>query len=268
MEFGPLTPGRFVRRLNRFVALVEVDGGRALAHVANSGRLRELLVPGHRVYLKPVSRPDRRCAYDLALVRARGTLVSADARLPNVLLAEALRDGRIAVLRGFRRARREVRHGRSRLDFLLERAGARCLVEAKSVTLVEGGVALFPDAPTSRGRRHVEALTRAVRRAPPPGGPAGAERTEAAVVFVVQRGDADWFCPNGAADPAFARALVRAAAAGVRIMAYRCRVTRKGVTLADAIGVRIRSHDGRVNGCDRGAVARKAGVQPGSMPSL
>jgi sugar fermentation stimulation protein A len=129
---------------------------------------------------------------------------------------------------------------------VLERPGARCLVEAKSVTLVEGGVALFPDAPTSRGRRHVEALARAVRRGSPPGrrdrppsGPARRKRqtTEAAVVFVVQRDDARRFRPHGVADPALARALARAARAGVRILAYRCRVRRKGITLADPIPV-------------------------------
>ncbi len=226
MELGPLTPGRFVRRLNRFAALVEVGRRRVPAHVANSGRLRELLVPGYRVYLRPVGRPGRRCPYDLALVRARATLVSADARLPNALLAEGLAEGRIAALRGFPRARREVRHGGSRLDFVLERPGARCLVEAKSVTLVEGGVALFPDAPTSRGRRHVEALARARRRG-----------TDAAVVFVVQRRDAQRFRPNVAADPDLARALARAARAGVRILAYRCRVTRRHIRIAGPIPV-------------------------------
>jgi sugar fermentation stimulation protein A len=237
VEFGPLTPGRFVRRLNRFAALVEVAGRRVPAHVANSGRLRELLVPGYRVYLRPVRRAGRRCPYDLALVRAGATLVSADARLPNALLAEGLAEGRIAGLRGFARRRREVRHGASRLDFVLERPGGRCLVEAKSVTLVEGGVALFPDAPTARGRRHVEALARAVRRGPPPGGRARPNRTEAAVVFVVQRGDARRFRPHTGADPALARALARAARAGVRILAYRCRVTQRAIALADPIPV-------------------------------
>ena len=116
---------------------------------------------------------------------------------------------------------------------------------------MEGGLALFPDAPTARGRRHVEALARAVRRGPPPGGLARRDqppsdqtrrerkRTEAAVVFVVQRGDAYRFRPNVAADPVFARALARAARAGVRILAYRCRVTRRSIRLADPIGVEL-----------------------------
>lgn len=239
MDLGPLTPGRFLRRLNRFAALVEVGGRRVLAHVANSGRLRELFVPGARVFLKARARAGRRCPFDLALVRAGGTLVSADARLPNALLAEALRAGRILPLRGWGLARAEVRHGRSRLDFVLEGPRGRSLVETKSVTLVERGVALFPDAPTSRGRRHVEALARALRRGPPPSGRARRKTIGAAVVFVVQRGDAARFRPNVAADPAFAHALARAAAAGVRVLAYRCRVSRRSIRLADPIGVEL-----------------------------
>jgi sugar fermentation stimulation protein A len=223
---GPLIAARFLRRLNRFAALVEVGRHRALAHVANSGRLRELLVHGARVYLRPQGRAGRSCPYDLALVRASGTLVSADARLPNALVAGALAAGGIAPLREFGPARPEVRHGRSRLDFVLGDSGRRCLVEAKSVTLVEGGVALFPDAPTVRGRRHVEALARACRRG-----------AAAAVIFVVQRADAVRFRPNVEADTAFARALSRAAKAGVRVLAYRCRVTRQRIVLGDPLPV-------------------------------
>ncbi len=230
MNLGRLTPGRFLCRLNRFAALVEVGGRRTLAHVANSGRLRELFVPGARVYLQASGGAGRRCPYDLVLVRAGGTLVSADARLPNALVAEALGAGRLPPLRGFGPARAEVQHGRSRLDFVLERPGRRCLVEAKSVTLVEGGVALFPDAPTSRGRRHLDTLARARRRG-----------IAAAVVFVIQRGDAERFRPNVTADPAFARALNRAAAAGVRILAYRCRVTRRKIVITAPIPVELRS---------------------------
>jgi len=236
LTLGSLTAGRFLRRLNRFVALVEVRGRSVRAHVANSGRLRELFAPGARVYLRRQGRAGRRCPYDLALVRLGRTLVSADARLPNALVAEALRAGRIAPLRGFGPARAEVRHGKHRLDFVLGRRGARCLVETKSCTLVERGVALFPDAPTARGRRHLEALARARRLGTP-----------AAVIFVVQRRDAVRFRPNVEADPAFARALSRAARAGVHILAYRCRVSRKAMTLAEAIPVGMECHRPNAN---------------------
>lgn len=228
MDLGPLVPGRFVRRLNRFAALVEVGGRGALAHLPNSGRLGELLVDGRPVYLRVRRQGGRRCAYDLALVRYRGRLVSIDARLPNRLVAEALGAGRIGPLRGYRRVRAEVRRGNHRLDFVLDGRAGRCLVEAKSCTLVEGGTALFPDAPTQRGREHVELLARAARRG-----------AHACVIFVVQRADPVVFRPFAEADPDLARALVRAARAGVRVLAYRCHVTRRAIALADRIPVEL-----------------------------
>ncbi len=234
MDIGPLTPGRFVRRLNRFEALVEAGGRRVLAHVANSGRLGELLVRGHRVYLRRRDRQGRRCPYDLALVRYRGHLVSIDARLPNRLFVEALRAGKIVPLRGYQRIRSEVRRGNHRLDFVLERGGGHCLVETKSCTLVERGVALFPDAPTQRGRRHVELLARAARR----GG-------EAFLIVIVQRADPAVFRAHAVADPAFARALCRAAAAGVRVLAYKCRISRRSIAIMVAIPVELGGKAGR-----------------------
>ncbi|MBI4337675.1 MAG: DNA/RNA nuclease SfsA [Chloroflexi bacterium] len=219
-----LQGGVFLRRLNRFAAEVEVDGSAVLVHVANSGRMRELLVPGRRCWLvsRPTGRPStRKTGYDLALVQVGRILASADARLPNGLVAEAVEHGRLSAFAGFRVVRREVVLGDSRIDLLLSNGDAACYVEAKSVTLVEGGVGLFPDAPTERGRRHLGSLAAAV-----------AQRHRAAVVFVVQRADAAAFAPNDAADPAFGKALRQAIAQGVEVYAYCCRVTRRRVLLA------------------------------------
>lgn len=226
MRLGRLVPGRFVGRLNRFAARVEVGGRLVLAHVPNSGRLRELFVPGRRIYLTEAHRPGRKTRYDLACVRVGRTLVSADARLPNRLAAEAIAAGRIHELAGRRIIRPEVRHGNSRFDLLLGGRGRRLLLEVKSATLVEDGVALFPDAPTERGRRHLEKLMAARRRG-----------FDAGVLFVIQRPDAHAFSPHWEADPQFARALCRAAEAGVRVLAYRCRVTTREVALTRAIPV-------------------------------
>lgn len=217
---------RFVGRLNRFAARVEVGGRHVLAHVPNSGRLRELFVPGRRIYLTEAPRRGRKTGYDLACVRVGRTLVSADARLPNRLAAEAIAAGRIHELAGWRIIRPEVRHGNSRFDLLLGGRGRRLLLEVKSATLVEGGVALFPDAPTERGRRHLEKLIAARRRG-----------FDAGVLFVIQRPDARALSPHWEADPQFARALCRAAEAGVRVLAYRCRVTTRGVALTRAVPV-------------------------------
>lgn len=223
-----LVPGRFLYRLNRFAAAVEVEGTPALAHVANSGRLRELFYPGNRVFLAPQDSKGRKTSYDLALVDLGHTLVSADARLPPALVQEALAFRQLPEFNQFSSWRREVRVGASRLDLLLEGSEERCYVEVKSVTLVEDGVGLFPDAPTLRGQRHVTELARLV-----------AGGCQGTVVFVVQREDAVAFAPNWAADPAFAQALQDAVGVGVQVAAYRCRVSLEGVELRAPLSVHL-----------------------------
>ena len=223
-----LVDGRFVRRLNRFAALVEVAGREVMVHVANSGRLKELLVPGYRMLLRPVSGDHRKCGYDLALVDVGSALVSADARLPNPLLAEAVAQGNLPEFLGYTSIRREVVFGESRLDFLLEGPDGCCYVETKSVTLVVDGVAWFPDAPTIRGVKHLNHLAQLVGLG-----------HRAAVVFVIQREDARAFSPHDTADPEFGAALRRSVAAGVEAYAYRCRVTEGELTLADRVPVKL-----------------------------
>ncbi len=226
-----LVEGRFLERLNRFAALVEVAGQPQLVHVANSGRMRELLVAGHRVLLKPVApglSGRRKTRYDLALVDLGWTLASADARLPNALVREALEQGQLPQFAGYPQLRAEVVFGESRLDLRLDGPAGTCYIETKSVTLVNGGVGLFPDAPTIRGVKHLGSLSQALL--------AG---HRAAVVFVVQRSDAQAFAPNDAADPHFGAALRRAAALGVEVLAHRCRVTEQEIVLAEALEIRL-----------------------------
>jgi sugar fermentation stimulation protein A len=224
-----LQPARFVRRDNRFRVTVAMGGQHVAAHLPNSGRLGELLTPGRPVWLRPASSQARRTGHDLSLVEYAGTLVSVDARLPNRLLHEALLAARLPALRAYSDIRRESHRGDSRLDFLLQGAsGERCWLETKSVTLVEEGVALFPDAPTARGRRHLVELQKAI---------AAGER--AAVVFVVQRCDARAFSPHPTADPAFSQTLSEAHASGVMVWAYDCEVSVSSVTLRGPLPVRL-----------------------------
>jgi len=225
MKWPPLLPGVFIRRDNRFRATVQVGDEEAKAHVPNSGRLWDLFIPGRPLWLIPRSQEGRKTAYDLVLVKLASTLVSVDARLPNRLFLEALTCG---LLEGFPRAEieTEVSLGDSRFDFRLRDSRKICWVETKSVTLVEKGLALFPDAPTSRGRKHIQALVHALS--------AGAE---AAVVFVVQRPDAERFAPNPEADPQFAQWLQEAATLGVMVRAFRCRVNLEEITIWDEIPV-------------------------------
>lgn len=206
--------GRFVARDNRFRVTVEVAGQPVAAHLPNSGRLRELFVPGRRVFLAEHDRPKRRTAYDLGLVEADGHWVSVDARLPNDLIDEALRAGRLAPFAGYATVHREAVWGCSRFDFRLEATGQRpCLIEVKSVTLVVEGLGCFPDAVTIRGRRHLIDLAEAVT-----------EGYRAAVVFVVQRDDAFGLRPHDESDPDFGTELRQRLRQGVEVYAYRCRV--------------------------------------------
>ena len=226
---GDLVEGRFVARDNRFRVTAEAGGREVWAHLPNSGRLGELLVPGRRVILVERDAPGRKTGYDLSLIEYEGRWVSVDARLPNDLVEEALLTGRLERLAGYPVLRREVNHGRSRFDFLLE-APERppCLVEVKSITLVVEGLGCFPDAVTERGRRHVNELAAAVT--------AG---YRAAVVFVVQRDDALGVRPHDESDPGFGLALRAAAEQGVEVWAYACRVEPGMVEIADRLPVHL-----------------------------
>ena len=215
-----LVRGIFVRRANRFLATVEIEGRETGVHVANSGRLRELFLPGAVVWLQPVRSSGRKTAYDLALVEADGILVSADARLPNALVAEAIAKGNFAGMEAPLSIARERGFGESRFDLMVEDALGRRYVEVKSVTLVERGTGLFPDSPTLRGAKHLNTLAEAVE--------AGHRAT---VVFVVQRPDASAFAVNEPADPRLAEALRAAVAKGVDALAYNCSVSIEEVTL-------------------------------------
>lgn len=229
----PLKPGTLLRRINRFAVAVHMDGQERLVHLPNSGRLHELLTPG-RPTLVAVPRSQgqvRRTAGDAVFMLGPNGWVSVDARLPGRLLAEAIAEGRLSAFSGYRVARLEPPlpdEPGSRLDLLLEGPDGPALVETKSVTLVERGTALFPDAPTERGRRHLQVL-------------AGARRQGrgAFVVFVVQRSDASRFAPHERADPAFSRALVEAARAGVQVLACVCEVRPPAIRVLRPIPVEL-----------------------------
>ena len=229
MRFPPLVEGRFIKRLNRFAALVDIDRREHLVHVANSGRMEELLVPGFRVLLAPAPQPStRKTSHDLAIVDTGGTLASADARLPNRLVAEAIAESRLPQFAGYPVVRPESTFGESRLDFRLDGPSGTCYVETKSVTLVVDGVGLFPDAPTIRGVKHLRSLMQAVDQG-----------HQAVVIFVIQRSDANAFTPHDTADPLLGQTLRQAVASGVQAWAYRCHLDDTSIVLADSIPVRL-----------------------------
>ena len=220
-------PATFKMRLNRFLGEVETQGGRALCFIPNPGRMEELLRLDAKVYLLEMGSEHRKTRYDLVLVDSAGTLVSVDSRAPNRVVAEAIEGQRLPEFRGLRIRRREPVFEDSRLDFRLAGDSGSLLLEVKSCTLVEDETGLFPDAPTDRGRRHLNALVRAL------------EAGRAAVLFLIQRADADAFRPNGGTDPRFAEALREAAEQGVEVYAYNSNVTLRGVSVDRRVPVRL-----------------------------
>jgi sugar fermentation stimulation protein A len=212
-------PGRFVERRNRFLAAVDCGEGRVEAHLPNTGRLREILVPGRPVYLAPIHHPKRKTRFSLILADLPTGLVSLDSGAPNIVAAEYFSSGAFIPFTGYETVRREVGRFGSRYDLVLSGAERpELIVEIKGVTLVRGGRAFFPDAPTARGTRHIEGLIEARSRG-----------IRAAVVFLVMRSDAESFSPNTENDAAFAGALERAGKAGVEVYALTCRVTTRGI---------------------------------------
>ncbi len=225
MLFPPTVRAEFLRRDNRYRVTVRLDGREISAHLADPGRLAELLVPGRPLWLTPASGPKRVTGYDVLLAESDGVLVCIMPRLANIVAEEALAAGWHLGGR-YPDCRREVRLGASRIDLLMSGPSGRCWVEVKSCSLVEQGLALFPDAPTERGRRHVLELAQAMD--------AG---DAAAVVFVIPRPDAERFAPNLATDPAFGRALAGAYARGLGVHALLCDVSREEIRVSREVPV-------------------------------
>ena len=219
----------FVVRRNRFVAEVEISGQRELAHVPSSGRMTELLFSGARVFIAPQEKPGVKLKYKILLAEEQGVLVSVDSLLPNRLVRQALLANTLPELSGYERVKPEAPFGQGRFDFFLQdRDGSGCYLEVKSVTLVREGVAIFPDAPSERGVRHMVELAAARR-----------EGFRAVVLFVIQRTDACCFEPNWDTDGQFSHALSQAAVGGVEVLARRCRVSLREVVLDRQVPVRL-----------------------------
>ena len=225
MRYKNMVPGIFRARPNRFIAHIEIEGNVEICHVKNTGRCRELLPEGAKVWCQQLDNPNRKTKFDLIAVEKGTRIINMDSQAPNGVAREWLLAGglgEISDLKG------EYTHGDSRFDFSFLKDGRRCFLEVKGVTLEQNGVCAFPDAPTERGVKHLQGLRRLAE-----------EGYGTYVLFVIQMEDVVFLHPNDATDPDFGRALRSAAQNGVQIIAMDCAVTPDSMVLSKPVPVRL-----------------------------
>ena len=223
MRYENMVPGVFIRRPNRFIAHVRIDGQEEIVHVKNTGRCRELLPEGARVWCQRSDNPQRKTTYDLICVQKGDRLINMDSQAPNGAVGEWLRGGGFGPVAN---VRSEVTYGTSRFDFSFEKDGKTCFMEVKGVTLENDGICAFPDAPTLRGAKHLRELTQAAE-----------DGFGAYVLFVIQMQDVQYLHPNDATDPVFSQALREASRAGVTVLAMDCKITENAMVLDQPVSV-------------------------------
>lgn len=225
MRYDRMTEAIFLSRPNRFIAHVLIEGREEICHVKNTGRCAELLIPGARIWVHESDDIRRKTRFDLITVDRGGVLVNMDSQAPNRLFAEWAEAGGMGAVEELRAERR---YKESRFDFALKRGGKPMLVEVKGVTLERGGVALFPDAPTERGLKHINELTDAAENG-----------YIAAAVFIIQMKCPTSFSPNMETQPEFGRALLRARDRGVELIALDCAVTPDSVRVDSPVPIAL-----------------------------
>ncbi len=226
MKYDSIKNAVFVRRPNRFLADVIIDGKPETVHVKNTGRLRELLKEGMNVVLEESGNPKRKTKYSLIAVHKGAELVNIDSQAPNAVAYEALINGKISEIGKPDFVKKEVKYGESRFDLYYEHNGRKGFIEVKGVTLDEDGSAKFPDAPTERGAKHIRELIKARK-----------DGYECAVLFVIQMKGIRFFKPNYDTDPQFSKELCTAEGDGVKILAYDCMVDESSMEIDKKIDV-------------------------------
>lgn len=230
MKYKNIVRGEFISRPNRFIAKVKINGNEHTVHVKNTGRCKEILIPGAVVYLEKSDNPLRKTEYDLVAVEKKTNngkiLINIDSQIPNLCAAEFLPVsglfGKDTVIK------REVTYGNSRFDIMAESPSGKAFIEVKGVTLEKDGIALFPDAPTERGVKHIKELIRA-----------RSEGFDAYIMFIIQMDSIKSFSPNEKTHPEFASILREADKAGVKILAYSCKITENDITVSEPVKIKL-----------------------------
>jgi sugar fermentation stimulation protein A len=226
MKYKEITEAVFISRPNRFIARVNINGTVETVHVKNTGRCREILVPGTKVYLEKGTGAKRKTGWSLVAAMKNEMLINIDSQAPNRIAEEALLGGTLLSTLSITKLKREAVYGKSRLDFYFENDTRKGYIEVKGVTLERDGAAIFPDAPTDRGARHLEELIAASQ-----------DGFLCYVIFVIQLNGASSFMPNKETDPLFAAALKKASESSVNILAYDCVVNPDCIYLRNSVPI-------------------------------
>lgn len=226
MRYKRIHKGIFINRPNRFIAHIEIDGKNEVCHVKNTGRCKELLIPGTVVYVEESDNISRKTKYDLIAVEKDKMLVNMDSQVVNQVVKDWLFAG--GLYPKPRLIQPEYRYRDSRIDFYIEDDMRKALIEVKGVTLEEDGIAAFPDAPTLRGVKHIKHLVQAIN-----------DGFEAYILFVIQFKPVKYFVPNDKTHPEFGMALREAKEAGVNILAYDCLVTPDSIKIDDTVDIQL-----------------------------
>lgn len=231
MKYSNIKEAIFLRRPNRFIAFCEIDGKEEKVHVKNTGRCKELLIPGVKVYLEHSDNPNRKTAYSLIAVRKGDRLINMDSQIPNKVVYEAIGSGML-VLPGLEgrdiRVQPEKTYKNSRFDAYVETEKDKAFIEVKGVTLEEDGIVRFPDAPTERGVKHIHELI-----------DAASNGFKAYIIFIIQMKDVKYFTPNVITHEAFGIALKEAVSKGVQVLAYDCTVEPDCIILDSPVQVKL-----------------------------
>lgn len=227
MNYTNIVEATFLKRINRFIAEVIVDGQIEHVHVKNTGRCKELFIEGKKIFLQTSDNPNRKTKYSLISIYKDNMLVNVDAQVPNKVIYDAIKNKEIQGFEDLIELKKEVTYGNSRFDLYFKRAnGSEGFIEIKGVTLERDGYATFPDAPTQRGAKHVCELTQALK-----------EDYETYVIFLIQLKPISYFTPNTAMDPIFSKALIEASKKGVHILAYDACIGPSSIDIGQSVPV-------------------------------
>ncbi len=220
MKYENIVEARFIKRINRFIANVLIDGQEELVHVKNTGRCKELFIEGRKIYLQKSDNPNRKTKYSLISIYKEEELINIDSQVPNKVVFDAIESGKVEGFENLKVLKREKTYGNSRFDIYYETEKDKGFIEIKGVTLEVDNIAKFPDAPTTRGCKHVNELIEGQN-----------EGYKNYIILLIQMKNVNHFVPNSETDPDFSNALKNALLKGVEIRCYDCIVTKDTITL-------------------------------------